>query len=684
MIQSKKINIIVAVTVVFALITSIALMIIENLHNENGGMKTETEYATKIFGTDIISIEIIADEADWQEMLDNAKSEQYIMVDVIVNGTKFQNVGIRPKGNSSLSQVVSSDSDRYSFRLKFDEYIKGQTCFGLESFVVNNMLTDSTYMKEYVSYELMHEINVDAPYFGFADIKVNGECWGLYLAVELYSESYEARTFGTTDGMMYNVKSMDIGGNNEEGNSLPQGNENQPENGQSDNFPQSIMQPPTDSQGNQANPNTQAESNPFNTTPPEKQNGGRQMESPNDDLGGITRGRGSNGGSLEYSTDEVSSYSAIFNNVVGKGDESDFKRVITALEALSEGKNLENYFDIDQILRYLAAHTIVVNLDSYSSNMAQNYYIYENDGKITILPWDYNQAWGGFQSQDVSSVINFPIDSPVSGVEMSSRPLIEKLFSNTEYLEKYHDYLQELMTSYFADGKWEEKITQLDTLLSDYVKNDNTAFCTFEEYKTAVEAFKTLGNLRYQSIQGQLDGTVPSTTAEQTANPDKLISAGNLSLSSLGSTMGGGNRGDMGDRPTNLNNPKGDESLVPNQTENMPARELMIQAMQILQDAGGTITDEVKSKLLELGLTEEQISMLSKTENEFSQRLSDNIQNPAENSRKITQNKSDISSPFRGQVTNGTSTTENLLIYSGLFVFISISTVFVAKKKRNY
>lgn len=684
MIQSKKINIIVAIAVVFALITSIALVVIGNIHNENGGMKTETEYATKIFGTDIISIEIIADEADWQEMLDNATSEQYIMADVVVNGTKFKNVGVRPKGNSSLSQVARSDSDRYSFRLQFDEYIKGQTCFGLESFVVNNMTGDNTYMKEYVSYELMQEIGVEAPYFGYADIKVNGESWGLYLAVELYNESYEQRVFGGTLGMLYNVRSMGMGGKNEDGNGLPQGNANRPTNGQGGNFPQGGMQPPTNRQGEQTQPNTQAEASPSATTQPDRQNGGRQMERPNGNFGGAMGVRGSNGGSLEYSTDEVSSYSAIFNNVVGKGDDDDFKRVITALKALSEGENLETYFDIDQILRYLAAHTIVVNLDSYSSSMAQNYYLYENNGKVTILPWDYNLTWGGFQSRSASSVINFPIDSPISGVEMSSRPLIEKLFSNTEYLEKYHGYLQELMTSYFTDGKWEEKITQLDALISDYVKNDNTAFCTFEEYKTAVEAFKALGNLRYQSIQGQLDGTVPSTTAEQTANPDKLISAGNLSISSLGSMMGGGNRGDVGDRPTNLNNSQGDESFDPNQTENMPDRELMMQAMQILQDAGGIVTDEVKSKLLELGLTEEQISMLSQIENEFPQRPGGNMRNPAENNTKITPDKGDTSSPFGGQTTNGTSTTESLLIYSGLFVFVLLSTLFVAKKKRNY
>lgn len=698
MIQSKKINIIVAIALVFALITSIALVGIGNIHTVKGAVKTTPEYATKIFGSDIISIEIIANEADWQEMIDNATREEYIMVDVVVNETKFYNVGIRPKGNSSLTQVAGSGSDRYSFRLKFDEYIKGQTCFGLDSFVVNNMTGDNTYMKEYVSYELMQEIGVDAPYFGFADIKVNGEGWGLYLAVETYGDSYETRTFGTTEGMMYNVKSMDMGGNKDgngfdfpqggmqppemgkggdfpqagmqppdigqggnfpqggmqppdigQGGNFPQGGMQPPAVGQGDNFPQGGMkrpatgqggdfpqggmlpptmgqggnipqggmQPPINRQGEQTPPSTQAEANSSAPTQPDGQRGGRQMERPNGNFGGPMGGRGSNGGSLEYSTDEISAYSAIFNNVVGKGNEDDFKRVITVLKALSEGEDLETYFDVDQILRYLAAHTIVVNLDSYSSSMAQNYYLFENNGKVTILPWDYNLAWGGFQSGSASSVINFPIDTPVSGVEMSSRPLLEKLFSNTEYLEKYHGYLQELMTNYFADGKWEAKITQLDALISDYVKNDNTAFSTFEEYKKAVEAFKTLGNLRYKSIQGQLDGTVPSTTAEQNANPDKLISAGNLSLSSLGSMMGGGNRGGMGDRG-------------------------------------------------------------------FPQRPVGNMQNSAPNNKNITPDRGEIPSPFGGQRTRATSTNESLLIYSGLFAFVLLATFFVAKQKRSY
>lgn len=617
MIESKRINIFVAIAVAFSLIISISLVIIVNMQESKAVIKLEEEYATKIFGTDIISIEIIANEDDWQEMLNNAINEQYIMADVVVNGKKFEKVGVRPKGNSSLTQVAGSDSDRYSLRLQFDEYIKGQTCFGLDGFVVNNMLGDNTYMKEYVSYELMREIGVDAPYFGYADIKVNGENWGLYLAVELYNESYEQRVSGDTAGMLYNVKSMEMGGNqpNQPGNNAPNmpGGQNGRPQIQGD-FPQGNFDSQQNNQGNIAD-------QPF--SPP---SGGafpdfnRQTDNPmfptqNDGAASNRDGnfgdrgrRGSSGGSLEYIDDNTESYSAIFNNVVGKGTKSDFQYVVKALKALSEGKDLEKYFDIDQILRYLAAHTFVVNLDSYSSSMAQNYYIYEHDGRITILPWDYNLAWGGFQNGNASSVINFPIDTPVSGVEMSSRPLIEKLFANSEYLNRYHNYLQQLIDNYFANGKFEEKINALDALISDCVKNDSTAFCTHDEYKTALSAFISLGNLRSQSVQGQLDGTVPSTTADQNTNADKLISAGDLKLSDLGSMMGG-KGGNNYDFPGGMGG--WDKYSFPGGMNIGMDPETMFKAMDIIRQANGEITDDVKEALASLGLTSEQIDQIS-------------------------------------------------------------------------
>ncbi len=142
-------------------------------------------YADEIDKTEIMSIEISVDESDWQAMLENAVDEEYIPADITINGTTIKYVGIRPKGNSSLSQVAKDDTtDRFSFKIKFDEYIDDQTWLGLDNMVINNMYSDATYMKEYLSYDIMNSIGVDAPLFAFADIQLNGETWGLYLAVE--------------------------------------------------------------------------------------------------------------------------------------------------------------------------------------------------------------------------------------------------------------------------------------------------------------------------------------------------------------------------------------------------------------------------------------------------------------------------------------------------------------------
>jgi hypothetical protein len=208
---------------------------------------------------------------------------------------------------------------------------------------------------------------------------------------------------------------------------------------------------------------------------------------------------------------------------------------------------LEKYFDVDQILRYFAAHTVVVNADSYTSNMQQNYYIYERDGKISVLPWDYGLAFGSFMSGSSSSSVNFPIDTPVSGVNMEDRPLLNKLLEVDEYRERYHSYLQEIVTGYFESGLWESTINALDERINEYVKNDTTATSSYEQYENSLPALIEFGKLRAESISGQLNGTIPSTTDGQRADSSTLIDASHLNMSLLGSMgggMGGGMRGD--------------------------------------------------------------------------------------------------------------------------------------------
>ena len=537
----------------------------------------QSPYVSAMDKTEIMSIQIIAEEAEWASMLENATAEEYIPATVIINGVTVENVGIRPKGNSSLSTVAQDDTtDRFSFKIEFDHYITGQTWLGLDKIVINNMQGDATYMKEYISYDIMSYIGVETPLYAFADISLNGETWGFYLAVECLEDSYTERVYGDDHGKLYKPESMGMRGEGQmnefmEGmrgnNTTMQAQDRQEENGQ--------IQPPD---GNTQNfPNIQDGDIPGGF-------GGR--------FGGMSGG----GGSLQYTDDEVSSYSAIFDNSVFEATDTDYKRVIDALKKLSNGEDLEDTVDVEATLKYFAAHTVVVNLDSYVSNMAHNYYIYEDDGQLTILPWDYNLAFGGFQSGDASSVVNFPIDTPVSGVSMEERPLLGKLLEVPEYLELYHEYLQQIVDEYFNNGLFEQTVASLNILVSSYVEKDPTAFYDCDAYQTAVVELKELGILRAESVEGQLDGVIPSTSEGQSADSSKLVDASGVDLSALGS-MGNGMVSMEGGMEGGMNGGMDFD------------RETMQKAMEIIQAAGeNELTGEQLEQLRELGLTEEQIT----------------------------------------------------------------------------
>lgn len=177
----------------------------------------EASYADLFDPFSVMELEITVDEDEWQEMLDNALAEEYISCDLTVNGTTYHHVGVRPKGNTSLTSVASSDSDRFSFKFELDHYVDGQTCEGLDKLVVNNIQSDATWMKEYLSYQILTELGVPSPLYCYAHITVNGEEWGLYLAIEALEDSFAERLYGLDHGQLYKVESTNLGGGAQNG-----------------------------------------------------------------------------------------------------------------------------------------------------------------------------------------------------------------------------------------------------------------------------------------------------------------------------------------------------------------------------------------------------------------------------------------------------------------------------------
>ncbi len=162
--------------------------------------QSDNEYPVKLFGQQVIDIDITVDEDVWSEMLENKMSKPYIACDLTIDGKEYKSVGLRPKGNSSLTSI---QGDRISYRLDFDHYIDNQTCYGLEQMVLNNLQADATYMKDFIAYDLMAYMGVKAPLHTYALIKINGKPFGVYLAVEVYDEDYLARAFSNTQVQLY-------------------------------------------------------------------------------------------------------------------------------------------------------------------------------------------------------------------------------------------------------------------------------------------------------------------------------------------------------------------------------------------------------------------------------------------------------------------------------------------------
>ena len=236
--------------------------------------------------------------------------------------------------------------------------------------------------------------------------------------------------------------------------------------------------------------------------------------------------------------------------------------------------------------------------------MCHNYYLYEKDGRLTMLPWDYNLAFGGFQSRSASSVVNFPIDTPVSGVNLEDRPILAKLLEVPEYKDMYHSYLQQIVDGYFSNGQFSRTVDSLNALISPYVESDPTAFYDFTAYQNGVTELKKLGELRAQSIEGQLNGSIPATAEGQSANSAALVDASSVNLSALGSMGGGGFGGMPGAGQI------GNGNMRPGGNMQGFSMESMQRAMEIIQSAGeNELTEEQLVELQGLGITKEQINM---------------------------------------------------------------------------
>ena len=179
-------------------------------------------------------------------------------------------------------------------------------------------------------------------------------------------------------------------------------------------------------------------------------------------------------------------------------------------------------------------------MDSYLGRTGHNYFLYEEDGVISILPWDYNLAFATYSLgmpdpiNDSTLYVNYPINTPASGQIMMKRPLYHNLMKNNQYFKQYHKYFDQFITEYFESGYFENFVKETTEIISPYVEKDPTAFCSHEDYLIAVDTIEKFCMLRAESVRGQLNGTIPATIKEQLEDKSNFVDASAIWLPDMG------------------------------------------------------------------------------------------------------------------------------------------------------
>lgn len=457
MLKSKHIDRICIVIMILTLLATVLFM-----NGERLGLvpaSTVPGYETRLFDKSRVhTVDIVMD--DWQNFLDTALDEKYSPCTLVIDGEAFANVGLRVKGNNSKRLTEKYGHNRYSLKVEFDHYQHGNY-YGLDKFSLDSSFQDNSYMKTWITYDMMEHMGVPTPLCSYAFVTVNGEEWGLFLAIEEPEEAFAKRNFGKDHGQLYKPDY-------------------------------------------------------------------KSLNAENADV------------ALRYTDDNFESYDNIFRNAKFDITDEDKLRLIESLKVLSAGENLETAIDVDEVLRYFTVQVFVVNMDSYLGRTGHNYFLYEKDGVLSILPWDYNLAFATYSLgmpdpiNDSTLYVNYPINTPASGEVMLKRPLYHNLMKNNTYFKQYHTYFNKLITEYFESGYFEAFIEETEKMISPYVKKDKTAFCSYEDYLLAVDTITEFCLLRAESVRGQLDGTIPATIKGQLEDKSNFIDASSVWLPDMG------------------------------------------------------------------------------------------------------------------------------------------------------
>ncbi len=402
---------------------------------ETHSRDVEPDYDTVFNNNEVLEFNITISDEDWEVMMDDLEENLgssdsmgppaggpgatspvsevsdydpiWVPGNVNVNDINWYKVGIRFKGNSSLSNAYQSGDTKLSFKLDFDEFeddypeIEDQRFYGFRQLNLNNNYDDNSLMREKVGADLFREFGLISSQTTFCLLNVDyGDgpiFYGVYTLVEEMDDTTIESQLGDDSGNLYK---------------------------------------------------------------------------PDGDAASFASGTYSEDEMEKKNNDEVADYTdveALYNIINSDLRSTDHESWKTTLEEV---------FNVDGFLKWLAVNSTIQNWDTYG-NMTHNYYLYNNHetGLLNWIPWDNNESL-----QDGKGVLYSLDYSEIT----EDWPLIKYILEDSDYEEIYKNYLSEFISEVFIPEDMSAIYTTYYNLIKDYADEEGLG----NSFDTAIEELK--------------------------------------------------------------------------------------------------------------------------------------------------------------------------------------------------
>ena len=133
----------------------------------------------------------------------------YVQASLKIDGMRFDNVAVRPKGNGTYVPVMNGKVQKPSLKIDLNKFVKGQKIDGISTINLHNSLFDPTWMNEALALRLYRDAGVPAPRTAYAKVYVTAKGGeprkyiGLYTLVENIDTNFTESRLKVAGGALF-------------------------------------------------------------------------------------------------------------------------------------------------------------------------------------------------------------------------------------------------------------------------------------------------------------------------------------------------------------------------------------------------------------------------------------------------------------------------------------------------